>query len=195
MEIIKGNLEEIKKISLGSQGPDTKTIRQKISLRNQGPKTKMISENPTRIHQLLPGATLTNAAQKPPLDLPSPSSSLYRPSWALLDGEPKAEIVKNIFTDTGSKRHLTRKGFSEEVLVDSSCEGVERVFKTQVRQSLPGSNERAQKSENIKVVPHDTWHYSTLNNFNNPSIPAPVIRQSIASIRMSNVMKINDPSI
>jgi hypothetical protein len=50
MEMIEGNLEEIKKISSRSQGPVTKTISKNISLRNQGAKTKTISENPTRIH-------------------------------------------------------------------------------------------------------------------------------------------------
>jgi hypothetical protein len=75
---------------------------------------------------------------------------------------------------------------------------VERVFKTQVLQSLPESNERVQESrrkENlIKVIPHNSWHYSTLNNYNNSNLPTPIIKKNIIEIMRDNEIQLRDPS-
>jgi hypothetical protein len=70
---------------------------------------------------------------------------------------------------------------------------VERVFKTQVRQSLPELNERVQESREggnlMNITPHNSWHYSTLNNDNNSSISIPIRRGEVITTRIRNEMK------
>jgi hypothetical protein len=46
--------------------------------------------------------------------------------------------------------HPKTRRFSDEALVDSSCGGMEKVLKTLVRQSPPGSNELVQGSPDVQ---------------------------------------------
>jgi hypothetical protein len=185
---IQDNIEMIK---------EKKKATEKIPLKGKRIKTSIVSENSNRIHQLIPCSLSANLVQQPPSDPASPSPLFYRPSWTSLDREPSSNSMRNIFTDRKLNLHPTIKGYSDEVLVDSSCGGVEMVFKTQVRQSLPESNERVRGSRRkdnlIKVMPHNSWHYSSLNNYNNPSRPNSIIKQEIIT-RVRNEMKIRDPS-
>jgi hypothetical protein len=47
----------------------------------------------------------------------------------------------------------------------------------------------------VKVIPHNAWNYSTLNNFNNSNLPNQVVRKNIVLTQMRNEMKIRDPSV
>jgi hypothetical protein len=55
--------------------------------------------------------------------------------------------------------HLKTRRFSDESLVDSSCGCVEKVFKTLVRQSPPGSNERVQGSPDAQSPLYERLFY------------------------------------
>jgi hypothetical protein len=55
--------------------------------------------------------------------------------------------------------HPKAQRFSDEALVDSSCGGVEKVFKTLVRQSPPGSNERVRGSPDAVSPFFETLFY------------------------------------
>jgi hypothetical protein len=46
----------------------------------------------------------------------------------------------------------------------------------------------------IKVIPHNSWHYSTLNDCNNSNLPKPIIKRNIIRIVRDNEMKLRDPS-
>jgi hypothetical protein len=46
----------------------------------------------------------------------------------------------------------------------------------------------------IKGAPHDSWHYSSLNNYNNSNLPKPVVRNNFIRIWSVNEMQIRDPS-
>jgi hypothetical protein len=46
----------------------------------------------------------------------------------------------------------------------------------------------------IKVIPHNSWHHSTLNDHNNSNLPKPIIKRNISRIMRDNEMKLRDPS-
>jgi hypothetical protein len=46
----------------------------------------------------------------------------------------------------------------------------------------------------IKVVPHNSWHYSTLNNYNDSNLPEPIVKRNITRIVRDNEMQLRDPS-
>jgi hypothetical protein len=46
----------------------------------------------------------------------------------------------------------------------------------------------------IKVVPHNSWHYSTLNNYNDSNLPEPIVKKNITRIMRDNEMQLRDPS-
>jgi hypothetical protein len=46
----------------------------------------------------------------------------------------------------------------------------------------------------VKVIPHNSWHYSSLNNFNNSKLPKSVIKSNITKLRRDNEMQLRDPS-
>jgi hypothetical protein len=60
-------------------------------------------------------------------------------------------------------------------------------LKEQVRES-------GRKENLIKVISHNSWNYSTLNNYNNSNLPKPVIKKSIIEIMRDNEMQLRDPS-
>jgi hypothetical protein len=95
-----------------------------------------INKNIDRIHQLLPGSVNASAVQQLSANPASPLSSIHRSLETLLDRESHQNVIRNIFTDTNLTSHPKTQGHTDKVLVDSSCEGVKMVFKTQVRQSL-----------------------------------------------------------
>jgi hypothetical protein len=72
-----------------------------------------------------------------------------------------------------SSSNPVSRGLLDEIPVDSSCECVEKVFKTRVRQSPPGSNEQVQgscgRNNLIKISKLNSWYYYTprTENFNN----------------------------
>jgi hypothetical protein len=71
----------------------------------------------------------------------------------------------NVFVNEKSTLYSITRRLSDEVPVDSSWGGVEKMFKTLVRQSHPGSNEQVQRSfcrdKSIKVVIPKAWFYYT----------------------------------
>jgi hypothetical protein len=46
----------------------------------------------------------------------------------------------------------------------------------------------------IKVVPPNSWHYSTLNNYNNSNLPKQVIKENILRTMRDNKMRLRDTS-
>jgi hypothetical protein len=46
----------------------------------------------------------------------------------------------------------------------------------------------------IKVFPHNSWHYSKLNNYNNSNLPKPIIKRNITRIVRDNEMQLRDPT-
>jgi hypothetical protein len=78
-----------------------------------------------------------------------------------------------MFINENSTSYPKSRRFPDEALVDSSCGGVEKVFKTLVRQSPPGSNEQVQGSfggdNSIKISKPNSWYYYTprTENFRN----------------------------
>jgi hypothetical protein len=46
----------------------------------------------------------------------------------------------------------------------------------------------------IKIVRHNSWHYSSLNNYNNPNLPKAILKKNIVRIWRDNEMKARDPS-
>jgi hypothetical protein len=116
-------------------------------------KAKSISEPQKCIHQLLPGAVNAIPLQSSPQANPPLSPFLRRSSGPLPEEETFSNEIMNKFTDKTflrnfnmfvnekSTSHSRSRRLSDEVLVDSSCGGVEKVFKTPVCQSPPGSNE------------------------------------------------------
>jgi hypothetical protein len=112
-----------------------KEIQKRIPVRS--PKMNIeISKNMDGIHHLLPGAVNASAVQQPSANPASPLSPIHRSQETLLDSESRPNSTGNIFTDTNLTSHPQTQGRSDKVQVDSSCEGVERMFKIQVRQSL-----------------------------------------------------------
>jgi hypothetical protein len=111
-----------------------KEFKKRIPFKSPEMNTEITSENPNRIHQLFPIAVNASAVQQP--------SSANTTSPLFLSIVPLGlYLTGNIFTDRKSNLHPAIRAHSDEILVYSWFQGVERVFKTQVRQSLLELNE------------------------------------------------------
>jgi hypothetical protein len=131
-------------------------------------KAKSISELQRHIHQLLPGDVNASSVQQPSANSASPLSPIHRSSESLPDKDVALNEEINKFTDETFRRncrvyiheksasHPETGRFPDKISINPSCGGVEKVFKTLVRQSPLGSNEQVQgsfgRNGSIKVL-------------------------------------------